>query len=1357
MSLGIRLALLLLLCSTAVSAQSGWFPLTLPWDDDSKTTIDASDLLVDFPEQNPAEVIDARGFVRAGSDGHFYFENTRKRARFWGVNFVFNANFPPCPDEPLRSGEYPDRQVSDKLARRLAKLGVNVVRFHHMDFFGSPSGIFDPAFFPNDTQHLDAGQLKRLDYLIYQLRKNGIYVNLNLKVARHFGPGDDLAGTESFTGSLAFFQGVSHYNPRMIELQKDYARQLLTHRNPYTGKTYAEDPAVLCLEITNEDSLFGNMLNDGGLNHLPDVAGSLPQVYSRELDTLWNDWLLARYGNHERLAAAWKYNGTAVDGADKMRNGGFENGVSDWTVQQLESARQSSRAESGAGPDGSAALRVDVVSDGTNWHVQAFQNGHAIEKGMRYEVSFYARAGSAGNLTVNVMKGASPWQNFGLSKTFQVTTQWKRYSAGFQASESDGSTARPTFDLGAANNTIWIDQVEFRQSAPKEIDAGENLESGTILRPTRSQLAGYTEPRIRDLLRFYSVTDEKYFVEMRRYLKEDLSAKPLVTGTAAFWAYLGDSEVQAKMDFVDGHFYWDHPSWTGVPAWSPTGWRIRNQPLINTLEDFGILATQAVQGKPFTVSEYNYVFPNRYALEGPLLAALVGNLQDWDAVYLFDYAGSTAAFDDAFTSSFFSMAGNPVKSAQLPVASRIFLQGQNSVASENIRVDLTQDEVAQGYAQGLIAGSKFLAGKGLNARAFLQDHLRIRSFNRAEPAPIEFSMPAGSVTSSNGELLWDRVDSQATFLRVRGSSVQGAIGFLKGLSIDLGDWSFETANEGPDHLAVLLQARDGFPLRESRRMIFSVWTEHQNTGMEWNSNLTSVENRWGRAPALIRPATVDVTLRFQSPGPVRFYPLDEKGVRKEALPEQTVEGGRRFHIDTARDLTIWYEVEINDASTSASYSSPSRALFQLYSDPANSPLQIGWIDMIHGSGGQPKVTPLLEYRSGGVLTSVVRLPLAGSAHAALIPVIRDGITNTAVALLNPTGGIFDVSLRLLDQSGVPVGQSKVETLEAGKTRAFFVDEKFTFPSKFDGSLELRASVPFISFALRSTANGAGDMLFTPYPSQSSASTGPLFFTHLVTDDSYSSEIVVLNSHPQPASVRLEFFTSSGEVRSADSMDLELQTGQLRRVLLPRRSFPFSGYARLTLRSGAELPLAVGILTRWENGAPTSEVGIPATATLDADTTVAAERPLQHTGLALLNPASGPVSVELELIGSELPIGATKSVRLDLKAGEKRSFFLREVFPKLPSHFNAILQIKPSAKIAVLSMLGIYNSRGNFLLASLTENKTPSLSGGRTIVPRFVNGGGYRTILYLANPSDEKSTGQLRFFDAQGIPQAVLFR
>lgn len=43
-------------------------------------------------------------------------------------------------------------------------------------------------------------------------------------------------------------------NERLIELQKDYARKLLLHVNPYTGLALADDPAVITVQINNEES-----------------------------------------------------------------------------------------------------------------------------------------------------------------------------------------------------------------------------------------------------------------------------------------------------------------------------------------------------------------------------------------------------------------------------------------------------------------------------------------------------------------------------------------------------------------------------------------------------------------------------------------------------------------------------------------------------------------------------------------------------------------------------------------------------------------------------------------------------------------------------------------------------------------------------------------------------------------------------------------------------------------------------------------------------------------------------------------------------------------------------------------------
>src|ERR1041385_8138705 len=71
----------------------------------------------------------ARGFVEV-RDGRFTAGG--KRIRFWGVNLCFSACFPRAEDAP-------------RVAARLASLGVNCVRFHHMDSAPFPQGIFRDA------------------------------------------------------------------------------------------------------------------------------------------------------------------------------------------------------------------------------------------------------------------------------------------------------------------------------------------------------------------------------------------------------------------------------------------------------------------------------------------------------------------------------------------------------------------------------------------------------------------------------------------------------------------------------------------------------------------------------------------------------------------------------------------------------------------------------------------------------------------------------------------------------------------------------------------------------------------------------------------------------------------------------------------------------------------------------------------------------------------------------------------------------------------------------------------------------------------------------------------------------------
>ncbi len=79
---------------------------------------------------------------------------------------------------------------------------------------------------------------------------------------------------------------IDRISPAFIEDQIAFARELLTHVNPHTGSSYAEDPAVVIVEINNENGLL--MEADGAgpslLAGLPGAPGADPRAVERLAD-----------------------------------------------------------------------------------------------------------------------------------------------------------------------------------------------------------------------------------------------------------------------------------------------------------------------------------------------------------------------------------------------------------------------------------------------------------------------------------------------------------------------------------------------------------------------------------------------------------------------------------------------------------------------------------------------------------------------------------------------------------------------------------------------------------------------------------------------------------------------------------------------------------------------------------------------------------------------------------------------------------------------------------------------------------------------------------------------------------------
>ncbi|MFZ5833724.1 MAG: hypothetical protein ACOY3P_26860, partial [Planctomycetota bacterium] len=156
-------ALMTFLVSTSLAAEPVEMqpverqPFPMDWSGHADTAVDLRQWL-----SAPAG---KEGFIRA--DGAHLVKPDGTRFRIWGVNICGPACFPEQAD-------------AIRLADQLARLGVNCVRFHHMD--SGWSVLFDKS--RNDTRQIDAASLDRLDFLISEFKKRGIYSNLNLNVGR---------------------------------------------------------------------------------------------------------------------------------------------------------------------------------------------------------------------------------------------------------------------------------------------------------------------------------------------------------------------------------------------------------------------------------------------------------------------------------------------------------------------------------------------------------------------------------------------------------------------------------------------------------------------------------------------------------------------------------------------------------------------------------------------------------------------------------------------------------------------------------------------------------------------------------------------------------------------------------------------------------------------------------------------------------------------------------------------------------------------------------------------------------------------------------------------------------------------
>jgi hypothetical protein len=721
-------------------------------------------------------------------NGHFYtvgadltpFTDDDQRIRFFGVNLAFGANFPTQED-------------SVRIAKRLRRLGVNLVRLHHMDSIQDPvsrpsdaNGILTTGPYPSFNEI----SVQRLRDFLTALSAEGVYADLNLHVGYQFRPAVDQV--PSLGGLPMPEQGkpLHIFFPRMVELQQQFTQQLIEKLR------LKDDPVLGVVEINNESSLM-QAWQWGQLD--PVLVGD----YRAALQQQWNAWLAGKYADTTALKAAW---GTGSADGDNLLSG-------NWTLEQ---GHGKTGSLSIVQIDGEPTAQVQMGT-GTGW-LFLKQTGFHVNTGVRYAWTFEAKAdipaGQTANVPITAMRDVSPWDGF-LYSSITLTNQWQKFTIAVTPSFDIHDSGRVSLDVEYVPGTVYARRMSLKPAGQLGLAEGESIETGNIslLGPGE----GATPARMADYMAFIVATDRNYLNVLRDTLRASTDALVPLTGTQIGFGGLTILDSQDGLDYQDNHFYIDHYSFPNV-QWDAYDWRIRDVAAADDgWSSFIDMAWGREAGKPYTVSEFNQPWPNTHSAElDPSLAAYA-SFQDWDGIMHFAYAHGRN-WDDGVPNGF-NVNGDWTKFPVIGQSAWLFRTGAVKPSQATLNVPVSLDQRLQAAAASQYPTAWVSSKAGIPKDVAFTRGVQLAK-DSADPLPDgATTAPATPYASDTGELTFDKGSG---LLLVNAPQAAGVMGRIGRNRVSAGPVDVELASTARGFATVLLTALDNAPISDSGKLLLSV-------------------------------------------------------------------------------------------------------------------------------------------------------------------------------------------------------------------------------------------------------------------------------------------------------------------------------------------------------------------------------------------------------------------------------------------------------------------------------------------------------------------------------------------------------
>ncbi len=224
----------------------------------------------------PAHKVGDFGRVIINPDGNLAFEKEPgKTVRFLSTSenmegFKGRGGMAPA--------QYDTKEKTAEYVRQMKLQGYNMLRTHFLDWLLSGKG--------KEAADFDPATLDQFDYLIYQMKENGIYLNFDAMTSwtgyLPVSPWDK-------NGKSVNFKFAIHFDDSVRKNWRTGVEKLLYHVNPYTKTRLVDDP-VLALTVGFNEQEFGFWRD-------ADWSLALPA---------WRNFLKSKYGSADKLAQSWE-------------------------------------------------------------------------------------------------------------------------------------------------------------------------------------------------------------------------------------------------------------------------------------------------------------------------------------------------------------------------------------------------------------------------------------------------------------------------------------------------------------------------------------------------------------------------------------------------------------------------------------------------------------------------------------------------------------------------------------------------------------------------------------------------------------------------------------------------------------------------------------------------------------------------------------------------------------------------------------------------------------------------------------------------------------------------------------------